>query len=281
MKNFFTAICILFIAVSCKNVGTDEKDEVLAVVEDEYLYASKLRDVIPKGTPPQDSLTLAKNYINNWVRQKLLVNQAERNLSDEQKNFDKQLEAYRNSLIVYRYQTLLIKQKIDTVVTGEEIRKYYEAHKESMILRENIVRVNYVKLNDDILDIAPFRELIRSDEPNDKARLDSLCEVHTADCFLNSNYWIGFNELIVKIPIQTLEQENYLRNHAIVELKAESYVYLLRFIEYKLKGEQSPMAYEKNNISRIILNKRKTAFIKNMEDELFDRALENNEVEIF
>ncbi|MCF8233539.1 MAG: hypothetical protein K9G67_00180 [Bacteroidales bacterium] len=281
MRNFLTAICILFIAVSCKNAGTDEEGEVLAVVEDDYLYAGELRDVIPKGTPPKDSLTLAKNYINNWVRQNLLVNQAERNLSDEQKNFNKQLEAYRNSLIVYRYQSLLIKQKIDTVVTEEEIRKYYEEHKESMILRENILRVNYVKLNDDTLDVGPFRELIRSDEPNDKARLDSLCEVHAADCFLNSNYWIRFNELIVKIPIQTLEQENYLRNHTIVELEAEPYIYLLRFIEYKLKGEQSPMAYEENNISRIILNKRKTAFIKNMEDELFNRALENNEVEIF
>ncbi|MCF8344697.1 MAG: hypothetical protein K9H13_08685, partial [Bacteroidales bacterium] len=74
MRNFLTAICILFIAVSCKNAGTDEEGEVLAVVEDDYLYAGELRDVIPKGTPPKDSLTLAKNYINNWVRQNLLVN---------------------------------------------------------------------------------------------------------------------------------------------------------------------------------------------------------------
>ncbi len=266
---------------SCRNGNREEDRNVLARVYDSYLYASELQNLVPKGTPVKDSLIMAKIYINNWVRDKLLVYQAEKNLTDEQKNFEKQLQDYRNSLIVYQYKSLLINQKLDTNLSDEEIESYYDKFADNFKLKENITRLNYIKCYTDTVNMKLFRELIRSDNPNDKARLDSVCEMSATDFFLNDNYWVSFNELIAKIPINTMNQENYLRNHQYAEIQEEPFIYIVRFLDYKLKGDQSPLHYEKNNIIQIILNKRKTGLIKNMEEEIFNKALNKNEIEIF
>lgn len=266
---------------SCRNGGTEEDSNVLARVYDNYLYTSELQKIIPKGTPVKDSLIIAKNFINNWVRDKLLIYQAKKNLTDEQKNFEKQLQDYRNSLIVYQYKSLLIKQKLDTIINDNEIEEYYNKYFGSMILKGNIVQVNYVKIYTDTVDVDLFSELVKSDNPQFKARLDSLCEASAANCFLDNNYWVSFNELISKVPITTMNQENYLRNHQYIEIEKEPFTYIIRFLDYKLKGEVSPLLYEKKNIERIILNKRKTELIKNMEEEIFNKALDKNKIEIF
>ena len=55
-----------------------------------------------------------------------VLHKAESNLDDDQKSVEKQLEEYRNSLITYAYETELIKQKLDTVVSEDEIAAFYK-----------------------------------------------------------------------------------------------------------------------------------------------------------
>ncbi len=271
---------ILFILFSCRN-ETQNEEEILARVYDKYLYSSELKDVIPKGTPIKDSLIMAKNYINNWVRQELLVNQAEKNLTEKQKNFEEQLKSYRNSLILYKYKSLLIKQKLDTIVTDNEIETYYNEKKDNFILSEDIVRMNYIKLIPDTVNINHFEELLRSENTENKAILDSICNNSAVDYYLNEEYWIAFNELIQTIPIKTHDQENFLRNHRYFKLDDRPFIYLIKFVDFRLHGNIAPIGYAKENIKRIILNKRKTKLLDNMENEIFNNALEHNNIEIF
>lgn len=280
MKKIWIPILIFFAINACKNNNHDN-EEVLARVYDQYLYASELHDVIPKGTQVKDSLIMAKNYINNWIRQQLIISQAENNLSDEQKDFEKQLNTYRNSLIVYKYESLLISQRLDTVVSDEEIETYYKKHPETFTLRENIVRAILIKLIEDTVDIRTIRTLIQSDDANDKAILDSICQYQAIYHNTDDTYWMSFNRLTNKIPIRTLDQGNYLRNHRYIEIKEEPFTFLARITAYLLQDEVAPIAYEKENIRRIILNKRKTQLIKDLENQLFNEALNHNNIEVY
>ncbi|HTL81353.1 MAG TPA: hypothetical protein VL651_06600, partial [Bacteroidia bacterium] len=88
--------------------------KVLARVFDNKLYESEVTALIPKGTASEDSLLRAQNIINNWVREKLLIHKAELNLSKDQQNVEQQLQAYKNSLIIYAYEKELVLQKLDT-----------------------------------------------------------------------------------------------------------------------------------------------------------------------
>ena len=89
----------------------------MARVFDKYLYKADVAGVIPNGSSKQDSITLAKNYIQNWIKQQVILHKAETNLDEEKKDVEKKLEEYRNSLITYIYEKELIRQKLDTVVS--------------------------------------------------------------------------------------------------------------------------------------------------------------------
>ena len=79
MKIYF--LIIILLTISCNNKGVD--DNILARVYDKYLHASDVQATVPHGLTGKDSLIAAKNYINNWVKEQLLIEQAERNLTEE------------------------------------------------------------------------------------------------------------------------------------------------------------------------------------------------------
>ena len=90
-KQLLPYILGLFFLISCgSKTNKIEKREAIARVNDSYLYLDKINDVIPKGTSAKDSLILLKKYINNWIHETLVIQKAEDNLTDEQKNVEKQ-----------------------------------------------------------------------------------------------------------------------------------------------------------------------------------------------
>ena len=102
---------------SCKAISSLIHDgEVVARLGDHKLYRSELDDVIPKGTSPEDSVNLANLYINSWVKDKAFLDIAQQRLSKEEKDVSKELEAYRQSLLRYRYEQRYINERLDTTV---------------------------------------------------------------------------------------------------------------------------------------------------------------------
>ena len=96
----------------------------MARVYDDYLYESDLNGVVAPGTLPKDSLLITRSFIENWVRQRLIIQQAEKNLTSSQMDFTRQLENYKNSLTIYAYENALVMQKLDTLITDEETQNY-------------------------------------------------------------------------------------------------------------------------------------------------------------
>jgi hypothetical protein len=245
------------------------------------LYESDLKGVIPSGTEPKDSIVLAKNFIDSWIRQRLVIHQAEKNLAKEQMDFTRQLENYRNSLIIYEYENELVKQKLDTVVTMEETETYYDSNQQNFLLKDNIVQFQYVKLPLRSTNTGQFRKLLKSDQSSDKTILAGLCERFAADYFLDDQNWLLFSDLLKKIPIKTYNQEEFLQNHKEVEYQDSSYIYLVRFKDFKIKEGISPLSFEKDRIRNIILNKRKIDLLKKMQDDLYEKAVKNNYFEVY
>ena len=58
---------------------------------DVYLYPSDIEGIVPKGTSNEDSLLLVQSYIENWVRQTLLIKQAEENVDIDLETIDQQM----------------------------------------------------------------------------------------------------------------------------------------------------------------------------------------------
>lgn len=269
----------LFLGYGC-NQSTYNKD-VVARVNNQYLYRSALSGLVPNGTAAVDSLNITRNYINGWIRKQTILQQAKNNLPEELLNFDKQLEDYRNSLIVYTYEKELIKQMLDTIISDEEISEYYFNQQKNFELRENIVLADFVIIEKDSADKKLIKNYILSDSTNDHQKLEDYCKTMHAEYFLDEVEWIFFNDLIKYIPIKTYNQEQFLAQNKYVELADSLNLYFMRIRDFKIKESISPLDFEKDNIRMIILNKRKTQLLDNMERELFEQVLETNQIEIY
>src|SRR5690554_1400805 len=133
-----------FISSCGQGVLNDEKP--VAEVGNKKLYLSEVASVIPNDLDSSDSSQLADKYIRKWVRQELLLQKAEENLSLDLKNVNRELEAYRNSLIIFRYKNELMAQRLDTTVSSNEILEYYLEHADNFKLNRNIVKAIFMKI---------------------------------------------------------------------------------------------------------------------------------------
>ena len=273
---FIITLGLLFIACTRKT-----HTDAVAKVGNHFLYRSELKGIVPIDKNKDDSLEIVKNYINNWIMKMLVLEQAKKNLTDEQMDFTRQLEDYKNSLIIYEYERKLINQKLDTVVTAKEISKYYDQNIHDFILRDNIVKARYVKILNNSHQLGTFRRLINSNNENDRYKLEDLCSEHAVNYFLDDNVWLLFNDLLKEIPIQTYNQEQYLKNNRFIQISDSAHTYLLNIKDFKIKESVSPLSFERDKIRDIIINKRKVDLINKMQEEVYQEAVEKNRFETY
>lgn len=261
---------------------SDKQSEgVVAKVFDQYLYKSDIIGIVPDGTSKKDSISIVKNYINNWIKQKLVLQTAENNLSSSQQNFEKQLESYKNSLIIFAYEKELIKQKLDTTVTDEEVTTYYNKNSKDFLLKDNIVKVWYVKMLLNSANKATVRQLYRLDDATSKKTLDDYCKKYAVNYFLEDSTWLYFSDLLKEIPVKTYSQEDYLKYNRYIEMDDSTYTYFLNIKDFQIKESVSPLSFEKEDVRKIILNKRKIDLIEEIEESIFNDALKNEDFEIY
>lgn len=255
----------------------------MARVYDDYLYSSDLKGLILENTSSQDSLVLVKNFVNNWVRTQLMINLAERNVAVQQENLDQMLEDYKNSLIIYYYETELIRQQLDTVVSESEIVNYYNSHQNDFELKENIARVIYVIYSNQIKDkdIREIKTLFSKPDSVIMEQLEKKTGRLTQSYSVDTVKWYSFTDLQTFIPIETYNQELFLKGRRQVELSDEDYTYLLKFVNYKIQNDISPLDFEIKDIRDIIINKRKLMLIQKVRNDIFNLALKNNDFEIY
>lgn len=267
---------ILFTACSGK------KEEIpIARAYDSKLYLSDIKHIITPKTTAKDSIEIVTNYINNWIRTRILLKTAQDNITQNEEAFNKQLEDYKNSLIIYAYETELVKQKLDTTISEKEIEIFYENNKADFTLKENIVKVIYSKLPSSTSNAikSKMKQLLIA--AKDKDQFIDFCQKHAVNYYYDDETWLFFNDLIREIPIQTYNQENYLSNNRIIDFNDSIYHYYLNIVDFKVRDNISPLSFEKENIRNIILNKRKHKLINNIHNTIYNDALKRNEIELY
>lgn len=280
-------ISAAFLSSGCSNfeipfISDEEKEGgVVARVYGSYLYQRNIEGIVPEGTAPEDSGSLINNFISVWAKEQLLIAKAEYNLTASNKDFKKQIDAYRNDLLTFTYKQEYVAERLDTTVKSSEIQTYYKEHMDNFLLKQNIVRVEYLVVNKEAPQVSKAISWFKSDDKKDKLPLKNFAQKYARDFSLTDTSWISFDVLTSKIPIETYNQVEFLNRNKIVELKQNGLVYLLRIKAFKIADSSSPLPFVSNIIRNIILNQRKSALLDNLEKKLLEDALSNNEFETF
>jgi hypothetical protein len=182
------------------------------------------------------------------------------------------VEEYRNSLVIYAYETQLINQKLDTVVSEDEIADYYEQNKEEFQLRNTMVRAVYVILKYDCKQKEAFHKLMSDPDTLLLQNLDMLATEYSEKSHLDVDHWMRLDELIDIIPIEILNPESFLKRNRFVSLDSDDLTYMVRFEEYLLEESISPLAMQRDNIRSIILTQRKKQLVDRMKTAVYENA---------
>ena len=271
---------LILLLFACHPTSENGEENVLARVYDEYLFESDVDGLLPPGTSTRDSLILVKNYISNWVKNKVLVYKAEENLSYEQQDFSNQLEEYKNSLLVFEYEKILLDKELDTSISNDEIITYYNEFQNNFPLREDLYQIRYIFINESDFNLEIKEYFLDTLKASNDTIYKLLAGI--SDNFeIESGVWLSSMEFKRRFPvIRTYDIEDLVAG-AYFEMDKNPELIMINIASIRETGELSPFIKIKPQIREIILNKRKSTFLKNLKQEILEQAISKNEIEIY
>lgn len=279
---------LLLMASSCdliqrKSDASEEDGRVpIARVDQTYLYRDELVGIVPPESSQEDSVARTEAYVDSWIHKQLLIRQAGRQIDINKAEVERKLLDYRYSLIAYEYQTAYIKQNLDTVVNTQEIEAYYQQHIDNFVLKQNIVRATFLKVPQSAPRTKKLKDLILSSKEKDLTELKSYCLSFAASYHLSDSTWMQFDDLVKNSPLTDIpDKVQFLKRTPYYETSDDTFLYFLKVDEYRISDSYSPLEFVREEITNIILNKRKVALAKQLEEEVFNKAKENEEFEIY
>lgn len=262
-------IISLFILSSCTE--TPESPQ-LAKAFQSVLTLNDIKTKIPSNLANQDSIIWVKNFVRNWLREQILLHEADKVLSESEKNKSAQLEVYRKELILYELQRKLLASYADTAITNREILEYYHANRKEFELKKNIARIHFVKIRKNTPGFDQASEWFFSGDSISMKRLENYCRLYAENYFFNERVWLSFDDILKEIPLRAYNEEAFLRNNKNTTLQDASFTYLIKIIDFRIRNDVSPIEFEVDNIRNILTHKKRTDFIKNAELSIVRKA---------
>ena len=274
---------LILITVACGEAGSDTSRQAAARAGDRVLYLDQIpTGLVVEGMSQSDSLSAVQSYIRQWSRKELLALRAEENLTPEYKSeVNRQLNEMRNNLLIYQYQQQMIIQKMDTTVSGSELQDYYVSNLSTFTLTTNIVRALYIRVPAGMAELDKIRKLYRSQEPDEMRELEDLCIQNSLRYDDYNDEWITFTQLLLEVPLESDDQEQWLQRNSSVELRDDRYSYFVAIREYRLRNSVAPFEYIRGQVRTIILNNRRNDFLQKLEDGIYNEAVSNNTLKLY
>ena len=268
-------------SISC-TLPEDATDRPLARAYDQILDWSDLRQVIPLEAAPEDSAALAQRFIDNWLRQQAVLHMAERNLAIEGIDLEGQLEDYRRSLVIFNYEQALVDQKLDTLVTDQDIQAYFEAHKSNFELKDNIVRARWFKVNE------PDERVVRKMEERFMGGKND--QLHELELWLaqlgvsitdRSDAWTPWSEILQEVPFSENEATEIVARNGKRVVRQGTAAWFVEVLEHRDQNSVPPIGLVRQDIRSILLNQRKLQLIGTMRETVYKEALDHADLELF
>ena len=283
LLNIIAAILIVLPALSsCRAISSFLKGgDVVAQVRGEKLYRSDIDAVIPRGISQEDSIYLAKQYINTWASELVFLGIAEEQLSKTEKDVTRELEDYRMSLLKYRYEQLYVNERLDTAVSDDLVEEYYAAHQEKFVLGRPLVRARFLSISEDSPAKDQIRKRMSSDDVEDLVEADSLAYSSALKFTTWSDSWVDVTVLAREFSMDYETMLAQVRNRWIEKVDTTGVARMAYIKEVMKKGEVAPLEYAAPSIRDIIISSRKQTLISTLEQDLLNDARENGQYVIY
>ena len=276
----FLLILFLF-SVSCNQFKVS-KEEVIARVGSVYLYRTDLEKELDLFINKDDSILKTRNFIDQWARNQIILQQAKINLNlEEIESLDALIDQYKIDLYSNTYKQTVLNKSIDTIIFVQELDSFLIQNQSIFKLNSPLYQVRYIQLPHDNVDVNEIKRSFQRFNTEDVYFLDSLSFQFTNHILVDS-VWINKSNLLSEISF--LNQENlnkYIKKSQFFEIEDSLGVYLFFVKNHLMKGDIPPNEVLSPTIKNIILNQRKLKFNKQFEKDILHDAIKSKTYEIY
>ena len=254
----------------------------IAQVKQAILYKKDIESLVPSKISQEDSTNVIERFVDAWVRKQLLYQEASNELDSdtEMASIEQRVAEYRQQLVLYAYEKQYIEKNMDTIVSTEQTKQYYNEFPESFVLNNAIFKGIFIKILKTNNRIAEFKTLLQSNSKDDFEKLKSNAVLLSSQYSIEENKWIDLEPVLAGSPFAQKLANRQLPK-GFVETEDQAYLYLLKIKQIRFSGEKAPIDFAENMIKDIILSKRKVDLQKQLEDLIFEKATQNKDYEIF
>jgi len=271
-----------FFFMSCELFQQKNGEDAVARAGNSYLYKADIDALVSEHLSKEDSTLLVNNFIDRWATRQLLMEKAKINLSEEkQKAYEELIEDYRIELYTKGYKDIIATRELDSVISENQLKRFYEENKNSFLLNEELVQLRYIHVGKNNTSISKIKQQLNRFNQEDKEELTKkLIQFKTHS--LNDSAWVQAVNVLNAIPVITHENfDQLLKKSNFIELQDSLGVYLIHVKDVLLRNEVAPIDYVKPTIEQIILNGRKLETIKKIEKDIIEDAIRNKNFEKF
>ncbi len=270
---FILPVTFLFCSCNGERFGGEKP---IAEANGQYLYKKDIENIFFTEMSEEDSLNVLENYIRSWATDILIYEKAQENIKNEEE-IASLLEKYRRSLLIYEYQLQLVKNRLNSTVTPEEIISYYTNNAQLFQLKETLIKGLFLRIPNQAPDINALRSLLNNSKEKDLDQIESLSIKNAAKVEYFNEKWYPLPEIQRKSPIRI---EN-LKLRSFYESRDSLSTYFLYVQEYIPEGEIQPLEYAENKISGILLEQRKNEYLKQFGNKLYEDGVKKGEVKLY
>lgn len=250
----------------------------IAVFGEEKLYLEEIKAFFSTNMSEKDSVIFAKSLINKWALKQVLFQKSKLNSSVEEiESVEELVQDYRESLLINNYKQKLIRQRLDTVVTEEEIVMYYVSNEANFRLNEELVKIKYVQLANDNIHQKEIIELFNSDEIDALSFFEQQ-QLNFIKMELNDSIWRSLDNVLLNTPFS---KEILLKKTNFIQKQDSLGLYLVAVKEVLKRNEIAPLSHISSTIKQLILHQRKLELIKEIEKTLLKDATQNKNFKIY
>ena len=282
MKYLLQLLLIIFFVSSCDYFRAPKEPKAIARVGKSFLYEDDILNLVPSGTSKKDSIAIVKSFIDNWATKKLLFEASERNISKAKTTeFNELIEQYKVDLYTKNYIEDLVVRQIDTLVTDEQIKMYYDKNKQFFNNSSELVKMRYINLVKENPKFVNIKSKFSSFTKKDRKDLEQQA-VNFKSYAFNDSIWVDINQVFEKLPFVNLEnKDRFISNGINFQYPDATTIWLVKVNKVLPKDSPTPLEFLKPTIKQIIVNNRKLELVNTIEKEITNDAINDNKYEIY
>jgi hypothetical protein len=272
----FLASLFCFILTSC-----GAKDKVVASVNDSELTESEAFILMEHLGYDVNDKEQYRTFLEDWCQNEAFMHELESIDPETAELLRLRSRSSQGELAKFYVEEQLLKVKLDTIVTREEIQSYYDEHKDEFLLSDYLVKALYIKIPlsvDYKAEELEVNYLLKNDK--DLSEVNSYAKLYAENYYFNDSSWIMFNVLAKDIPLTKYNVDNIVLNRSKTYFSDDSFTYFLNIIDFKLKDEAPPVEFLSDQIKGILVLRRLQRLKEKNESKMIQKIKDKHEINI-